>query len=125
MPIVDDDGVVLNVFETVDVMTLVKAGVYRDLDLCVAEALLRRPDDFSGVHTCTLNDSLSSIFGTIRKSQVHRLIVVDSENKLKGIVSLSDIMRYLIGGRSGQRADLEDTDEDLEPVRSNGVPNDN
>ncbi|KAG0332391.1 AMP-activated serine/threonine-protein kinase regulatory subunit [Podila horticola] len=98
VPIVDEGGVVLNVFETVDVMTLVKAGVYRDLDLCVAEALLRRPDDFSGVHTCTLNDSLSSIFGTIRKSQVHRLIVVDSENKLQGIVSLSDIMRYLIGG---------------------------
>ncbi|KAG0091924.1 AMP-activated serine/threonine-protein kinase regulatory subunit [Podila epicladia] len=98
VPIIDEGGVVLNVFETVDVMTLVKAGVYRDLDLCVAEALLRRPDDFAGVHTCTLNDSLSSIFGTIRKSQVHRLIVVDSENKLQGIVSLSDIMRYLIGG---------------------------
>ncbi|KAF9206745.1 AMP-activated serine/threonine-protein kinase regulatory subunit [Haplosporangium sp. Z 27] len=98
VPIVDEEGVVLNVFETVDVMTLVKAGVYTDLDLCVAEALLRRPEDFAGVHTCTLNDSLSSIFGTIRKSQVHRLIVVDSGNKLQGIVSLSDIMRYLIGG---------------------------
>ncbi|KAK3816497.1 MAG: hypothetical protein J3Q66DRAFT_283199 [Benniella sp.] len=104
VPIVDEEGVVLNVFETVDVMTLVKAGVYRDLDLCVAEALLRRPEDFMGVHTCTLNDSLSSIFGTIRKSQVHRLIVVDSENKLKGIVSLSDIMRYLIGGTRETKA---------------------
>ncbi|KAI7816592.1 hypothetical protein BC939DRAFT_403590 [Gamsiella multidivaricata] len=105
VPIVDEEGVVLNVFETVDVMTLVKAGVYRDLDLCVAEALLRRPDDFAGVHTCTLNDSLSSIFGTIRKSQVHRLIVVDSGNKLKGIVSLSDIMRYLIGGTPEPKAE--------------------
>ncbi|KFH67699.1 hypothetical protein MVEG_06431 [Podila verticillata NRRL 6337] len=113
VPIVDEGGVVLNVFETVDVMTLVKAGVYRDLDLCVAEALLRRPDDFAGVHTCTLNDSLSSIFGTIRKSQVHRLIVVDSENKLQGIVSLSDIMRYLIGGTRDSvlyRGDTEDDD---------------
>ena len=78
--------------------------MYRDLDLCVAEALLRRPEDFMGVHTCTLNDSLSSIFGTIRKSQVHRLIVVDSENKLKGIVGLSDIMRYLIGGTRETKA---------------------
>ncbi|KAG0235536.1 AMP-activated serine/threonine-protein kinase regulatory subunit [Actinomortierella wolfii] len=108
VPIVDEDGVVLNVFETVDVMTLVKAGVYRDLDLCVAEALLRRPEDFAGVHTCTLNDSLSSIFGTIRKSQVHRLIVVDQGNKLKGIVSLSDIMRYLVGSYG----DSDDDDED-------------
>ncbi|KAF9946008.1 AMP-activated serine/threonine-protein kinase regulatory subunit [Mortierella alpina] len=117
VPIVDDDGVVLNVFETVDVMTLVKAGVYRDLDLCVAEALLRRPEDFAGVHTCTLNDSLSSIFGTIRKSQVHRLIVVDSGNKLKGIVSLSDIMRYLIGGtREAKEPASEDVEEEEDRV---------
>ncbi|KAG0266224.1 AMP-activated serine/threonine-protein kinase regulatory subunit [Actinomortierella ambigua] len=114
VPIVDEDGVVLNVFETVDVMTLVKAGVYRDLDLCVAEALLRRPEDFAGVHTCTLNDSLSSIFGTIRKSQVHRLIVVDEGNKLKGIVSLSDIMRYLVGsyGDNGEDGEGEDDADD-------------
>ncbi|KAF9128527.1 AMP-activated serine/threonine-protein kinase regulatory subunit [Mortierella sp. 14UC] len=114
VPIVDEDGVVLNVYETVDVLALVKAGVYRDLDLCVAEALLRRPEDFAGVHTCTLNDSLSSIFGTIRKSQVHRLIVVDSENKLKGIVSLSDIMRYLIGGTRDGGAGQEDEEEEEE-----------
>lgn len=65
------------------------------------------------MHTCTLNDSLSSIFGTIRKSQVHRLIVVDSGNKLQGIVSLSDIMRYLIGGTRDSvlyRGDTEDDD---------------
>ncbi|KAF9292183.1 AMP-activated serine/threonine-protein kinase regulatory subunit [Linnemannia elongata] len=126
VPIVDEEGVVLNVYETVDVMTLVKAGVYRDLDLCVAEALLRRPEDFSGVHTCTLNDSLSSIFGTIRKSQVHRLIVVDSENKLKGIVSLSDIMRYLIGGTrddavAAGRQEEEEEEEEEEDVESADV----
>ncbi|KAF9428968.1 AMP-activated serine/threonine-protein kinase regulatory subunit [Podila epigama] len=130
VPIIDEDGVVLNVFETVDVMTLVKAGVYRDLDLCVAEALLRRPEDFAGVHTCTLNDSLSSIFGTIRKSQVHRLIVVDNENKLQGIVSLSDIMRYLIGGtRDGasgkpvNSGEAEDDDSSVLADRSHTTTN--
>lgn len=96
--------------------------MYRDLDLCVAEALLRRPEDFAGVHTCTLNDSLSSIFGTIRKSQVHRLIVVDSENKLKGIVSLSDIMRYLIGGtRDNVVADRQEGNGDAATKTKAGV----
>lgn len=96
--------------------------MYRDLDLCVAEALLRRPEDFAGVHTCTLNDSLSSIFGTIRKSQVHRLIVVDSENKLKGIVSLSDIMRYLIGGtRDDAVAASHQEEEEEEAEEENDV----
>lgn len=96
--------------------------MYRDLDLCVAEALLRRPEDFAGVHTCTLNDSLSSIFGTIRKSQVHRLIVVDSENKLKGIVSLSDIMRYLIGGTRDDAGTAGRQEEEEEEGDVNSAP---
>ncbi|CAG8667973.1 7319_t:CDS:10 [Acaulospora morrowiae] len=91
VPIVDDNGTVLNVYETM----LVRAGAYDGMDLPVGEAMLRRTEDFPGVHTCTLNDCLNSMFDLIRKAPVHRLIVVDSENKLKGIVSLSDIMRTI------------------------------
>ncbi|CAG8560110.1 6634_t:CDS:2 [Diversispora eburnea] len=76
--------------------TLVRAGAYQGMDLPVGEAILKRSEDFPGVHTCTLNDCLHSMFDLIRKAQVHRLIVVDAENNLKGIVSLSDIMKYLI-----------------------------
>ncbi|KAG2188626.1 hypothetical protein INT44_001381 [Umbelopsis vinacea] len=97
VPIVDDENVVLNVYETVDVMSIAKSGKYDELDVPVGVALEARPDDFPGVHTCTLNDTLYSIFSTIRKRRVYRLIVVDQDNKLKGIVSLSDILRYLIG----------------------------
>ncbi|RIB14600.1 the adenylate sensor from Amp activated protein kinase complexed with Amp [Gigaspora rosea] len=96
VPIIDENGVVLNVYETVDVMTLVRAGAYRGMDIPIGEAISWRPEDFPGVHTCTLNDCLYSIFDLIKKAPVYRLIVVDSENKLKGIVSLSDIMRYLV-----------------------------
>ncbi|CAI2163969.1 1125_t:CDS:2 [Funneliformis geosporum] len=96
VPIIDENGKVLNVYETVDVMTLVRAGTYHVMDILVGEALLRRPEDFPGVHTCTLSDTLHSIFDLIKNAPVHRLIVVDSENKLQGIVSLSDIMRYLV-----------------------------
>lgn len=37
-------GVVINVFEAVDVITLIKGGVYDDLNLTVGEALLKRND---------------------------------------------------------------------------------
>ena len=37
-------GVVINVFEAVDVITLIKGGVYDDLNLTVGEALLKRSD---------------------------------------------------------------------------------
>jgi 5'-AMP-activated protein kinase regulatory gamma subunit len=36
--------VVLNVFEAVDVIALIKGGVYDDLNLTVGDALLKRSD---------------------------------------------------------------------------------
>lgn len=44
VPILNSDGVVTNVFEAVDVITLIKGGNYDDLNLNVGEALQKRPD---------------------------------------------------------------------------------
>lgn len=96
VPIVDERGVVLNVYEAIDILTLIKDGRYYDLGLTVGEALLKRPDDFPGVHTCSEQDRLDTIFDAIRGGRVHRLIVVDGENRLKGMVTLSDILHYLL-----------------------------
>ena len=92
-----------NVFEAVDVITLIKGGAYEDLELNVGEALQKRPEDFSGIYTCSIDDRLDAIFDTIRKSRVHRLTVVDEDNRLAGILSLSDILEYIL---------LEGADED-------------
>ncbi|KAF2102763.1 nuclear protein SNF4 [Rhizodiscina lignyota] len=96
VPILDRDGVVINVFEAVDVITLIKGGEYDGLNLTVGEALLKRSDDFSGIYTCTLNDRLDTIFDTIRKSRVHRMVVIDENSRLKGILTLSDILEYVL-----------------------------
>lgn len=40
----DQVGVVTNVFEAVDVITLIKGGVYDDLTLNVGEALQKRSE---------------------------------------------------------------------------------
>ncbi len=37
-------GVLLNIYESVDILTLIKGGTYDDLSLSVGEALLKRPD---------------------------------------------------------------------------------
>ena len=52
--------------------------------------------DFPGIYTCSINDRLDIIFDTIRKSRVHRLIVIDDESRLVGILSLSDILEYIL-----------------------------
>ncbi|KAI9837244.1 MAG: AMP-activated serine/threonine-protein kinase regulatory subunit [Sarea resinae] len=96
VPIVDSNGVVLNVYEAVDVITLIKGGVYEDLNLSVGEALLKRSDDFAGIYTCSIHDRLDTIFETIRKSRVHRLVVLDDARCLKGVLTLSDILEYIL-----------------------------
>ncbi|KAA8568025.1 hypothetical protein EYC84_008448 [Monilinia fructicola] len=78
VPIVDTDSRVLNLFEAVDVITIIKGGVYDGLTLTVGEALANRAEDFAGIYT------------------VHRLVVIDEEQHLKGVISLSDILQYAL-----------------------------
>ena len=73
----DQAGVLINVFESVDVITLISGGVYEDLNMTVGEVLLKRLDDFAGIHTCSpTNCRLDAIFfDTLRqvaRSPLHR-----------------------------------------------------
>ena len=96
IPIVDKSNKVLNVFEAVDIIPCIKGGAYEELDGTVGDALCKRSDDSPGIYTCHQDDRLESIFDTIRKSRVHRLLVVDDDNRLKGVISLSDILKYVL-----------------------------
>ncbi|GAC96892.1 snf1p protein kinase activator; Snf4p [Pseudozyma hubeiensis SY62] len=79
VPILDEEGNVVDLYETVDVITLVRTGAYTSLDLTIRQALERRPPDFAGVWTCSPEDSLASIFALLRKRRVHRLLVLEPE----------------------------------------------
>jgi len=96
VPIVDEDRHVLNVFEAVDVISIIKGSAYEELGTSVGEALGKRAEDFAGIYTCSEEDRLDSIFDTLRKSRVHRLVVIDEENRLRGVISLSDILQYVL-----------------------------
>lgn len=105
VPVVDSENRVLNAFEAVDVIPCIRGGAYEELDGTVGEALCKRPDDSPGIYTCSEGDRLDSLFDTIRKSRVHRLVVIDDDNKLKGVISLSDILKYVLldGEEDSQR----------------------
>lgn len=101
VPVVDDEYRVLNVFEAVDIIPCIKGGVYEELSGTIGEALCKRPDDSPGIYTCSEHDRLGAVFDTIRKSRVHRLIVVDDDNRLKGVIALSDILKYVLHSPDG------------------------
>ena len=96
VPVVDDDNRLLNVFEAVDVIPCIRGGAYEELNGTIGDALCKRPEDSPGIYTCSEHDRLQAVFDTIRKSRVHRLLVVDDDSKLRGIISLSDILSYVL-----------------------------
>lgn len=80
VPIVDEEGYAVDMYESVDVITLVRTGAYRDLDLTIRQALSRRSADFPGIYSCSPEDSVANIFALLRKRRVHRLLIVESED---------------------------------------------
>lgn len=79
VPILDEEGYVVDLYETVDVIDLVRSGAYQSLDLTIRQALSRRPKDFPGVMTCSPDDSLATIFALLRSRRVHRLVILEPE----------------------------------------------
>jgi 5'-AMP-activated protein kinase regulatory gamma subunit len=98
--------------------------VYQSLDLTVGKALEQRSADFPGIVICTASDSLGTLLQLIKRRRVHRLVVVEGEvgiltspdhasnadifkqdeerkggkkGRLLGVITLSDVLRYLIG----------------------------
>lgn len=93
----ENDYKLINCYEAVDVIGLVKNGLYNDLTLTVGEALLKRNEnDFEGVYTCQEDETLFNILDCIRTNRVHRFYVIDTNGYIKGLITLSDIMNYIL-----------------------------
>ena len=75
---------------------------YNNLDVTLKEANDHRNEWFEGVHTCKRTDSLFFVMETIVKAEVHRLVIVDDQKKVCGVVSLSDILSFLVLRPSGK-----------------------
>jgi 5'-AMP-activated protein kinase regulatory gamma subunit len=122
VPIVDSQGVVINLYETVDVVELVRTNAYQVLDLTIEDALRRRSREFPGVTVCTAEDSLASILAYMREKRVHRMVIVEGEDedgdssnrsrppvkgRLVGILSLSDILRHFVAEVNVKGVEIE------------------
>ncbi|KAF5390279.1 hypothetical protein D9757_002876 [Collybiopsis confluens] len=131
VPIINEDGIVVNLYETVDVITLVRSGSYQSLDLKISEALKQRSADFPGVVICTASDSLGTLLQLIKKRRVHRLVVVEGEEeerkggrkgRLMGIITLSDVLRYIMGDLSHERQAQTQTQAATSGTSSESAP---
>ncbi|KAI0981199.1 hypothetical protein GJ496_007431 [Pomphorhynchus laevis] len=69
--------------------------IERDQELTINDGLSRR-QSYEQCHTFTLNESLLTIIERLVDKRVHRLIGIDDEGKVIGVISLSDILCFLV-----------------------------
>jgi len=96
LPIVDDQGVLVDIYSKFDVINLAAENTYSNLDISLKMANERRAGFFDGVHSCRGTESVFAVMDRIVKAEVHRLVVVDDEDKVQGIVTVSDIINYIV-----------------------------
>ncbi|XP_015368180.1 PREDICTED: 5'-AMP-activated protein kinase subunit gamma-1 isoform X2 [Diuraphis noxia] len=101
LPMVDQEGRLVDIFAKFDVINLAAERTYNNLDVTLKQANEHRSDWFEGVQKCHLTDTLYSVIEKIVRAEVHRLVIVDAEDKVIGILSLSDILHYLVLRPSG------------------------
>lgn len=64
--------------------------------MTISEALSYRKDRSEGVAKCYKHETLSSCMERIVKAEVHRLVVVDKDEHVIGVLSLSDLLNYIV-----------------------------
>lgn len=96
LSVVDQSGRVVDVYSKFDVINLAAEKNYNNLDMTVTQALHHRSQYFEGVVKCHRQESLETIVGRLVHAEVHRVVVVDENDRVVGILSLSDILQALI-----------------------------
>ncbi|XP_049797329.1 5'-AMP-activated protein kinase subunit gamma-2-like [Schistocerca nitens] len=96
LPIVDEHGRLTDIYAKFDVINLAAEKTYNNLDVSLREANEHRNEWFEGVHKCRLDETLATVMERIVRAEVHRLVVVDEEDKVIGIISLSDLLLFLV-----------------------------
>uniref|UniRef100_A0A7S1BKI0 CBS domain-containing protein n=2 Tax=Corethron hystrix TaxID=216773 RepID=A0A7S1BKI0_9STRA len=112
VPVVDQEGRVINVYSRSDITFLATASdaddAIRNLNLTLGEILDQQREilttqraDVSTpdrLHTCTPSHTLQSIFEYFAQLKFNRLIVTDDDHRCVGVVSARDLVAYFVSG---------------------------
>lgn len=96
LPIVDAENRVIDIYAKFDVINVVAETSYNELDATIEQSMKNRRGGFEGVQTCKKNETLLAVMEKIVKAEVHRLVVVDDDRRIQGILSLSDLLHFII-----------------------------
>ncbi|XP_013188899.1 5'-AMP-activated protein kinase subunit gamma-2 [Amyelois transitella] len=95
LPILDENGKLIDVYAKYEVLNLVNEKLYSNLSLTIGEVRNKKKDWEEKLQKCRSSITLYEALEVIVRTESHRLLLVNKEDKLIAIVSLSDILVYL------------------------------
>ncbi|XP_006806498.1 5'-AMP-activated protein kinase subunit gamma-3b [Neolamprologus brichardi] len=101
LPVVDERGKVVALYSRFDVINLAAQKNYNHLNMTMREVVASRFCCVEGVLKCYPHETLETIIDRIAQAEVHRLVLVDSDDVVRGIVSLSDLLQALVLSPAG------------------------
>jgi len=96
LPIVDENSRLVGIYSKFDVINLAATKTYTDLEVTLKEATEHKLTHGDGVHSCRGDEPVLAVMEKLVKAEVNRLVVVDAEEKVVGIVTVSDIINHLV-----------------------------
>uniref|UniRef100_A0A3Q1KEQ9 CBS domain-containing protein n=1 Tax=Anabas testudineus TaxID=64144 RepID=A0A3Q1KEQ9_ANATE len=101
LPVVNEQGKVVALYSRFDVINLAAQKNYNNLNMTMREAIASRACCVEGVLKCYPHETLETVINRIAEAEVHRLVLVDSDDVVRGIVSLSDLLQALVLSPAG------------------------
>ncbi|XP_061841107.1 5'-AMP-activated protein kinase subunit gamma-1 isoform X2 [Nerophis lumbriciformis] len=96
LPVVDEGGKVVALYSKFDVINLAAQKTYNNLHVTMLEALCRRTCFVEGVIKCYPDETLETVIDRLVTAEVHRLVLVDRGDVVRGIISLSDLLQAMV-----------------------------
>ena len=102
VPIVDENGRVVNIYSRSDITFLATASdpdsVLQNLDCKLCDILAQPGNEGlrDSLTTCSPNNTLQQIFEKFAEVKFKRIVCVDDDFRCKGLISVSDLLSYFI-----------------------------
>jgi 5'-AMP-activated protein kinase, regulatory gamma subunit len=117
IPIVDEDGVVVDVMSQSDVTLAARSVSYECLTRPARSLLLEHGNPQESLHTCMRSEALISVLRRLVTTGADRLICIDVSGHLEGVVTLNHIFGHFI-----QLACSNDGAKEQEAAEGEGTP---
>jgi len=101
-PVVDENGRTISSFSATDLLNLT-AETFPLLSLSVRDYLLRTYGYLKPPVCCKVTDTVENVILKMLSFKIHRVYCVDDQLKPMGVISLTDIMKFLLSTKMDPR----------------------